>query len=99
MEEKPVDRYLRLLREHLPKLAEKFHVHSLEVFGSYVRNEQTPESDLDVLVTFDETPGLLAFIELEYLLTDLLGVKVDLVMKRALRPRIGERILSEAVQV
>jgi predicted nucleotidyltransferase len=99
MDEKPVDRYLRLLREHLPELAEKFHVSSLEVFGSYVRDEQTPESDLDVLVTFDKTPDLLKFIGLEYLLTDLLGVKVDLVMRRALKPRIGERILSEAVPV
>jgi uncharacterized protein len=99
MEEKPVDRYLRLLREHLPELAEEFHVSSLEVFGSYVRNEQTPESDLDVLVTFDQTPGLLRYIELEYHLSDLLGVKVDLVTKDALKPRIGQRILSEAVPV
>lgn len=72
---------------------------SLEVFGSYVRDEQTPESDLDVLVTFDETPGLLEYISLENHLSDLLGVKVDLVMKSALKPRIGQNILREAVPV
>ncbi|PYQ54693.1 MAG: DNA polymerase III subunit beta, partial [Acidobacteria bacterium] len=81
---RPVDRYLALLHELLPELAEKYHVRSLEVFGSYVRDEQTPESDLDVLVTFDEAPGLLGYISLENHLSDLLGVKVDLVMKSAL---------------
>jgi hypothetical protein len=99
MIERPVDRYILTLRQHLPELAEKYHVRSLEVFGSYVRNEQTAESDLDVLVTFDKTPGLLKFIGLEYHLSDLLGVKVDLVTKDSLKPRIGQRILSEAVPV
>lgn len=99
MEHKPVDRYLLTLRQQLPELAEKFHVSSLEVFGSYVRNEQTPESDLDVLVTFDKTPGLLGFIALEHHLEDLLGIKVDLVMKSALKPRIGQVVLREAVPV
>ena len=96
---RPVDRYIALLHELLPELAEKYHVRSLEVFGSYVRDEQTPESDLDVLVTFDEAPGLLEYISLENHLSDLLGVKVDLVMKSALKPRIGQNILREAVPV
>ena len=64
MEERPVDRYRRTLRQHLPELAAEYHVRTLEVFGSYVRDEQTPESDLDVLVTFDKTPDLLKFINL-----------------------------------
>jgi predicted nucleotidyltransferase len=99
MAARPVDGYLLRLRQHLPELAEKYHVRSLEVFGSYVRNEQKPESDLDVLVTFDKTPGLLRYIALENHLSDLLGVKVDLVMKSALKPRIGQNILREAVPV
>lgn len=99
MEERPVDRYIRTLRQLLPELAQKYHVSSLEVFGSYVRGEQTPASDLDVLVTFSKTPGLLQFISLENFISDLLGVKVDLVMKTALKPHIGRRILSEAVPV
>ena len=99
MEERAVDRYRHTLRQHLPELAEKYHVRTLEVFGSYVRDEQTPESDLDLLVTFDKTPGLLKFINLEHHLGDLLGVKVDLVMKSALKPRIGQNILREAVPV
>ncbi len=99
MAARPVDGYLLRLRQHLPELAEKYHVRSLEVFGSYVRNEQKAESDLDVLVTFDKTPGLLRYIALENHLSDLLGVKVDLVMKSALKPRIGQNILREAVPV
>jgi len=99
MEARPVDRYIRTLRQLLPELAKDHYVDTLEVFGSYVRNEQSPKSDLDVLVTFSKTPGLLEFIGLENYLSDLLGVKVDLVMKTALKPHIGQRVLSEAVPV
>lgn len=88
-----------MLRQQLPGLAERYQVKSLGVFGSYVRQEQCIDSDLDLLVTFYEPPSLLKFIELENYLTDLLGIKVDLVMKSALKPRIGERILSEVVPV
>ncbi|HKI05802.1 MAG TPA: nucleotidyltransferase family protein [Thermoanaerobaculia bacterium] len=99
METKPVDRYIFTLRQHLPELAEKYHVRSLEVFGSYVRDEQTPESDFDVLVTFDQAPDLFQFIEIEDRLGEILGVQVDLVMKRALKPRLEQRILREAIAV
>ena len=99
MAPRPVDRYLVTLRQLLPELAETYHVRSLEVFGSYVRDEQKAESDLDVLVTFDKTPGLLQYVALENHLSDLLGIKVDLVMKSALKPRIGQNILREAVPV
>jgi uncharacterized protein len=99
MDGRPVDRYLHALRERLPELAREFQVRSLEVFGSYVRNEQTPESDLDVLVTFEQAPGLFEFIELRDRLSDALGVTVDLVMKKALKPRLKQRILDEAIPV
>ena len=67
------------------------------MFGSYVRGEQTPESDVDILVSFDEVPSLLKFVGIENYLSDLLGVKVDLVMKRVLKPFIGEYILREVI--
>ena len=94
-----IDHITASLRQHLPSLAENYHVKSLGVFGSYARRQQSPESDLDLLVAFDEQPGLLKFIELENHLTDLLGVRVDLVMSDALKPMIGKQILSEVVQV
>ena len=83
----------------LAQLVERYQVESLGVFGSYVRQEQRPGSDLDILVTFREPPSLLEFIALENHLPDTLGVKVDLVMKDALKPRIAERILDEVVPV
>jgi hypothetical protein len=90
---------LAKLRQHLPSLKERYHIETLEVFGSYVRSEQHQSSDLDLLVTFSVVPGLLTYIEIENHLSDLLGVKVDLVMKDALKPAIGERIIREAVPV
>ncbi len=93
------DSILEKLRNHLPSLREQYAVETLEVFGSYVRGQATETSDLDLLVTFSEIPGLFTFIALENHLTDLLGVKVDLVMKDALKPVIGERIIAEAVSV
>lgn len=85
----------RILRQHLPELRERYQVDTLGLFGSYVRREERPDSDLDVLVTFREIPGLLKLITLENELSDLLGVKVDLVVEDALKPRIGERVQRE----
>ena len=90
---------INLLRENRQDLESKYHVSALGLFGSYLREEQTEESDLDILVSFAETPSLLTFIELENYLTDLLNIKVDLVMRDALKPKIGERILREVVPV
>ncbi len=93
------ERIVSVLRRVLPELMTRYSVKSLAVFGSYARNEQRSSSDLDLLVEFVEPPGLLKFIEIENNLSDLLGVKVDLVMKDALKPRIGARVLSEAIAV
>jgi len=61
--------------------------------------ETRPKSDLDILVEFehDVDMGLLKFVGMENYLSDLLGVKVDLVEKSALKPRIGKHILKEVV--
>jgi uncharacterized protein len=71
----------------------------LGVFGSYLRGEATAESDLDILVEYDRPPSLFQFVRLQRDLSELLGVPVDLVMKSALRPAIGQVILSEVVAV
>ncbi|WP_277867648.1 nucleotidyltransferase family protein [Candidatus Synechococcus calcipolaris] len=78
-------------------MQEQYHVKELGIFGSFVRQEQTEASDVDVLVEFSQTPSLLKFINLENYLSDNLGVKVDLVHKAGLKPRIGERILAEVI--
>lgn len=90
---------LEVLRQQIPVLTERYGVESLEVFGSYVRSEQKKDSDLDILVTFKEDPSLLTYIAIENYLSDLLGIKVDLVMKDSLKPNIGQQILREAIPV
>ena len=94
---KTLDEIKQGLLLHKAVLQERYKFKELGVFGSYVRKEQTEASDVDVLVEFSETPSLLKFINLENYLSDNLGVKVDLVHKRGLKPRLGERILAEVV--
>jgi len=90
---------LRTLRTELPKLEKAYNIRSLGIFGSIVRGDQRPRSDVDILVDFKCPPTFFELIELEDRLTDLLGAKADVVMRSALKPRIGDRILSEVVEV
>jgi hypothetical protein len=94
-----LDDVLRTLRAELPKLEQGYNIRSLGVFGSIVRGEQQVQSDVDSLVDFKRPPTFFEFIEIEDRLTDLLGTKADLVMRTALKPRIGDRILAEVVDV
>jgi len=94
-----LDRAMEELRQQMSELERRYKVKTLGIFGSYIRGEQHEGSDLDLLVEFYDPPSLLKFIEMEYYLSDLLGVKVDLVMKDALKPAIGKRILNEVVAV
>ena len=86
-----------IIKHHRQELERKFKVKELGIFGSYVRGEQKRKSDIDILVEFNEPIGLFEFIDLEEYLEKLLGVKVDLVSKKALKPRIGEHIMKEVV--
>ena len=94
-----IDQIIMKLRENKPVLEEKYNVKTLGVFGSYVRGEQKEGSDLDILVEFQEPVGLFKFMELEEFLGKNTGVKVDLVSRKALKPRIGKYILEEVINV
>lgn len=98
---KSLDEIKRILKEHEKRLKEKYKVKELGIFGSYVRGEAKESSDIDILVEFepDVRISLLDFVELENYLSDILGIKVDLVEKSALKPRIGEQILSEVIYI
>jgi len=87
----------KLLKRHKDELRRKYGVRKIGIFGSYLRGEAKEGSDLDILVEFEPNAGLslLDFVELENYLSELLGVKVDLVDKSALKPRIGKQILRE----
>lgn len=94
-----IDMYIEQLHELLPELERKFNVRSLAVFGPYVRKEQNKKSDIDLLVDYIEMPGLLGFIELEDYLSDTLGIKVELVLKPALKQKVGKDILNEIIPI
>jgi len=89
----------QILRDQKLHLAEKYGVMVVGVFGSYVRNEQRQDSDLDILVELERPPkiSLIGLVELEYTLSDLLGTKVDIAIRTNLKKRIGQRILSEVI--
>jgi len=98
---KYVEEIKEKLEELKPLLEEKFEVKSIGIFGSYVRGGEKKGSDLDILVEFEESAdlSLLDFIRLENYLSEELGVKVDLVEKGTLKPRIGKHILEEVVSI
>jgi len=72
------------LRSKLPYLREHYDVDRLGICGSYVRGERTEDSDLDLLVTFTDTPGLFGVVGLKQYLEDRLGLSIDLGMPDAL---------------
>ena len=88
-----------ILLRNKRELADKYKVSAIGLFGSIVRGEQCKASDLDILVEFVQPIGLLKFVALERHLSQLLDVKVDLVMKSSLKPRIGKRILQEVMYI
>ena len=87
------------LKENKGLLGERFNVKEIGIFGSFVRGEQKETSDLDILVEFEGRVSLFEMVRLERFLSELLGEKVDLVMKNSLKPRIGKHILREVVYV
>ncbi|MEM3362659.1 MAG: nucleotidyltransferase family protein [Candidatus Anstonellaceae archaeon] len=91
---------IRTILENLkPELAKKYKIKEIGVFGSWVRGEQKKSSDIDILVEFEENSGisLFDFIEIEDYLRKKVGIKVDLVEKKALKPYIGKNILREVI--
>jgi uncharacterized protein len=94
-----LSKFQTILAAELPRLRREFHVATLGLFGSFVKGTQHSDSDLDVLVTFDQPPSLLRLIELENQLSDRLGLKVDLVMRDSLKPWIRPEVLSDLMPV
>ncbi len=85
------------LAGYIPELICRYKLREIGIFGSYVKNAQTEVSDVDILVDFEEIPTLFDFTGLKEELSDILNIRVDLVMKSALKPRIGKRISEEVI--
>jgi len=96
---KNLERLIQILRQHKGELAQSYGVRELAIFGSHVRGEATAESDLDILVEFDDPPSFFRFLQLEQYLSDLLGGREELVTRQALKPHIGKYILQEALPI
>lgn len=97
---KTLEEIKKILAEHKHELHEKFHVQSIGIFGSYVRGDQMPESDLDILVGFDQPIGW-EIVDVHEYLEELLGVKVDLVTKGAAmrKPLLWQSIQEDLIHV
>lgn len=94
-----LDQIKNLIDKHSGLLKDKYSVKELGVFGSVARGESTKSSDIDVLVEFSRPIGFFKFVDLEKYLGEILGKKVDLVTKKALKNAIRDEILKEVVYV
>ncbi|HIJ23660.1 MAG: nucleotidyltransferase family protein [Gammaproteobacteria bacterium] len=90
---------LHVLEESKQTLMERFDVTRLALFGSTVRDEAGPDSDVDVLVAFDGPATSKRFFGVQFYLEDELGCRVDLVTEKALRPELRPYVEQEAVYV
>jgi len=90
---------LETLRAHRDELRQRFGVKSLAVFGSVARGEAGPDSDVDILVEFEGRATFDRYMGLKFFLEDLLGKRVDLVTRKALKPRMRPYVEREAIYV
>jgi hypothetical protein len=96
---KQLEEIKQILIDNKPILSERFNVKNIGIFGSLVRGEDKDTSDIDVLVEFSKPIGFFKFLELEEYIGNIVGRKVDLVSKKALKPTIGKYILKEVIFV
>ena len=90
---------LDVLNAHKEEIKKKFSVKSLAVFGSVLRGTAGPDSDIDILVQYQQVPGLFGFLDLKQYLESIVGRPVDLVTENALKRQLRDRIIKEAVRV
>jgi predicted nucleotidyltransferase len=88
---------LKAKRDEILQVCAKYGARNVRVFGSVARGEADEQSDIDLLVEFEPNRSLLDHAGLWVELQELLGVKVDVVSERGLKPRIRQRVLQEAI--
>jgi predicted nucleotidyltransferase len=98
MSGKTREEILSLLVQNKSELKNKFKVHRLAIFGSYARGDQRPDSDVDILVDIDPSVGL-EFVTLAEQIEQLLGLPVELVSLRAIKPNKLEYIEQDLIYV
>ena len=97
---KNLEEIKKILREYKKELKEKYHVKNIALFGSYVRGEQTPKSDIDILVDFERGKKTFNnYMNLKFYLEKLLNIKVNLVVKGSIKPRYQKYINEDLTYV
>ena len=96
---KKIEHIKKILTSQKDILKNKYYVKEIGIFGSYVNGNFNKESDVDILVEFSKPVGLIKFIKLEEYLKDLIGIKVDLVLREGIKPALRSNILKQAVYV
>lgn len=96
---KTFDELRQLLLLQKQYICENYQITEIAIFGSYARGEETEASDIDILVDYETAPTFIMLVELRDYLTQLFGLKVDIVTKNGLKPRIRDRILGEAIYI
>lgn len=96
---KDLDRIREILKENEDVIAKEFKAEIVGIFGSYARGEQKKESDVDIVVRFREGASLFDLVGLADFLEEKLGIKVDVVSERAIRPELKDHILKDLVAV
>jgi len=92
-----INQIKQILKANRDTLSRDYNVVFIGIFGSYATGEMNEFSDIDILVEFSEVPDIFQFIKLEERLSELLGIKVDMVTKKALKPAIRESILRGVI--
>ena len=90
---------LSKLREMKPVIKERYKVSNLELFGSYVKKTENSNSDIDILVEFEETADLFDLIRLSQFLEKELNSKVDIIPKQSLKEELKEEVFKEAIAI
>ncbi|MBA3005651.1 MAG: nucleotidyltransferase family protein [Proteobacteria bacterium] len=93
------DQLRTAFQAHKDVLYNRFHVESLSIFGSVIRGTAQPDSDIDILVRYRNTPGIFDFLHLKQYLETIVGRPVDLVTEGALKKQLRDEIMHEAVRV
>jgi len=96
---KKLEELKKIISEHKQGLEQKYKVKRIAIFGSYARNQQKEESDIDILVEFNEPVGLIHLVSLENYLSDILGIKTDVIPREDIRKELKDVILKEAIPV
>jgi uncharacterized protein len=92
-----IEQIKQIIKSNKGALRKDYKVVFIGIFGSYAKGKMNQSSDIDILVEFSKAPDIFTFIRLEEHLSNLLGVKVDMVTKNALKPAIRDSILKEVI--